>query len=584
MAAFPTCLGYLRKMVQPRTIIPKNGSIMNNLIYASALLVIPYSLFSLSENIDRAEGLFNEQLYQDAFSFYEQTLFSDSDPKNVQFALSRMASCQLELGEAKQALIYLGKMEKPDRALQAAAFLKLGKYTEIIANLEGQTLNPSSRLARALAYYQLGEKSLARADFELISDRSQPEFSVARLYLARIALSNGEIEKAALFLEEIKSEPIYEELTDELLLLLAINARESGHKAEALSLLNKLIEEYPSSPLLADAWYVKADCSLDPIHKKECLQHIYIYYPKSPLAPQAYFNHFSYQEYLQGKRSSIKHLQALPGLFPNSPLVISAYYLIGLDQIKDRLGDDSTVIRLKNFTGAIEAFEKVEAAFVELDEKKLLGKESPYYTQVRYKAALEKAKAHLAIAKEAKGSKSQIYSKYAITAFETLSLRLDKNPKMQDECDFGLSEAYLIQGDLEKADHCLTQLIMRHPVSGDGGYLLAKAYHQKGVISLQKNDFLSALENFRAAEGAAMNFSVDEKLGLWIQMGLAYENLNQLSDAMSLYSKVINEDAVSGLRIEAMQMRANLYEKQGRFELARKQREAVAKKGGKLWR
>ena len=49
---------------------------------------------------------------------------------------------------------------------------------------------------------------------------------------------------------------------------------------------------------------------------------------------------------------------------------------------------------------------------------------------------------------------------------------------------------------------------------------------------------------------------------------------------MKILSQVINEDAVSGLRLKAMYLRAEIYEEQGREELALKQLEALAKKGG----
>ena len=43
---------------------------------------------------------------------------------------------------------------------------------------------------------------------------------------------------------------------------------------------------------------------------------------------------------------------------------------------------------------------------------------------------------------------------------------------------------------------------------------------------------------------------------------------------------MINEDVASGLRLKAMLLRAEIYQQQGRRDLARKQLEAIAKKGG----
>ena len=49
---------------------------------------------------------------------------------------------------------------------------------------------------------------------------------------------------------------------------------------------------------------------------------------------------------------------------------------------------------------------------------------------------------------------------------------------------------------------------------------------------------------------------------------------------MMLLSKVINDNAISGLRLNAMYLRAEIYEQQGRHDLAIKQLEATAKKAG----
>ena len=49
---------------------------------------------------------------------------------------------------------------------------------------------------------------------------------------------------------------------------------------------------------------------------------------------------------------------------------------------------------------------------------------------------------------------------------------------------------------------------------------------------------------------------------------------------MWLLSQVINENAISGQRLKAMFLRAEVYELQGRKELAKKQLVALSLKGG----
>ena len=89
--------------------------------------------------------------------------------------------------------------------------------------------------------------------------------------------------------------------------------------------------------------------------KKEYLQQAYTQDAQSPYAPIAYFQFYSYREYMQGKRKAIKHLQAMPLLFPHHPLIISAYYLIGLNYKKDHLSEEGQILRRKDWTAAIDA-------------------------------------------------------------------------------------------------------------------------------------------------------------------------------------------------------------------------------------
>jgi Tfp pilus assembly protein PilF len=102
------------------------------------------------------------------------------------------------------------------------------------------------------------------------------------------------------------------------------------------------------------------------------------------------------------------------------------------------------------------------------------------------------------------------------------------------------------------------------------------------VIGIRKHRFLDALQCFgeakRANRGSFLN--TDQRLDLSIQEALCYIDLNKLDQAMLILSDVINDDAISSLRVKAMVLRAEVYEKQGRIELAKKQLEATANKGG----
>lgn len=108
-------------------------------------------------------------------------------------------------------------------------------------------------------------------------------------------------------------------------------------------------------------------------------------------------------------------------------------------------------------------------------------------------------------------------------------------------------------------------------------------WYEKGKLAQMEKEHEEALQSFINAEKAThehAELSPSEKLDLWIQQSICHQELNQLDNAMLLLSKVINDDVISPLRIKAMFLRAEIYELQGRPELAVKQLEAAARKGG----
>ncbi len=97
-----------------------------------------------------------------------------------------------------------------------------------------------------------------------------------------------------------------------------------------------------------------------------------------------------------------------------------------------------------------------------------------------------------------------------------------------------------------------------------------------------REDYVLALDYLKKADESAKGriLNTDQRLSLWIQKSECYRQLRDYDQAMRLLSQVVNEDAVSGLRVKAMLLRAEIYALQGRHELARKQLEATSSKGG----
>lgn len=375
-----------------------------------------------------------------------------------------------------------------------------------------------------------------------------------------------------------------------------------GEWQQADALFAFLLKDPTQAHSPGEAWFWRAHCADQQEQaelKQYYLQQAYSLDPDSPYAPAAFFSYYSYRDYMRGQRKAIKHLQAMPSMYPNHPLLISAHFLMGLDHKKDHLSEEGQVVRRKDLTAAIEAFQLAESTFDTLHAKNLIpAADLPYFIQVRYRAQLERAQANFSIALQSKGGKREIYLEYAEGVFQQL---IDDysvpHPLMKtwltDQPSYprGWAEAeyklalILIERGKENAGEKILDSSLKHyrEASVDQGYGPMRIWREKGRLAQKQKDQTKALDCFVKAEQMAadcLELSADEKLDLWIQQSLCCKELNQLDEAMLLLSKVINDDVISSLRIKAMFLRAEIYELQNRPELALKQLEAASRKGG----
>ena len=138
--------------------------------------------------------------------------------------------------------------------------------------------------------------------------------------------------------------------------------------AEADKTLHRLLENHAAAKKHRGQLLLLLAYSADLQHNKELKQHYlrrtFTEDPDSPAAPIAYFHLYSYADYVRGNRHVLKHLQAMPSLFPAlHPLLINAYYLIGLCHKKEQLSEEGQILRRKNTLSAIDAFHHAEIMF-----------------------------------------------------------------------------------------------------------------------------------------------------------------------------------------------------------------------------
>lgn len=478
---------------------------------------------------------------------------------------------------------------------------------------------PTAQIALALKYqalayaYQPGASNALQAwqilsgliknDSFLLTFEHPEEMYCLSAWIALHLADKEILKQARAFLRQnrakTKSTTFWNERYDKLEGILCLQL---GEWQQADNIFESFVQNPSYASSHGEAWFWRA-YSADQQHnstlKKEYLQQSYTQDPLSPYAPTAYFHFYSYREYMQGKRKAIKHLQAMPHIFPNHPLLISAYYLIGLHHKKDHHSEEGQLVRRKDLTTAIDAFQLAESSFDRLLEEHLIpSSELSYFIQIRYQSQLERALANLAIAQHSTGGKKQIYLEYAEEVFkqiiqdfkspETLANKAliptrSSYPKIWSEAEFQLAKTFEEKRVWKEAEIALnTSLEHYRQAQMAQSYGCMRIWYAKGKIAHQQMDEEAALRYFLEAEKAIKDFNLspNEKLDLWIQQSLCYKALNQMDQSMRLLSRVINDDVISPLRIKAMFLRAEIYELQGRPELAIKQLEATSRKGG----
>lgn len=279
-------------------------------------------------------------------------------------------------------------------------------------------------------------------------------------------------------------------------------------------------------------------------------------YLLSAYAPEAYFRIFPEKEYTLGSPPALNHLGELIKLFPQSAWAIAAHYYIG--QFSK---DESDAI--SHFENAILIFETLS--------KQLLGDPAlyNYFESMQIATLIELGR---------RGKEEHL--KKVISHLEEKFKKKESSPdnaSSYEEALYLLAEIYGSQNFFDLARKQLLSLVEWEQQNKLTSDFLIKAYIALAQGEQKMKKFKESLDWIDLAEkGATRSLLLEVR----IAKSALLKEMGRLDEAMMVLSKTINDSCASQVRIKAMFLRAELYELKQRHDLAIKQLEACAKKGG----
>lgn len=349
----------------------------------------------------------------------------------------------------------------------------------------------------------------------------------------------------------------------------------NGHYEKAQKAFCRLATEFPQSSQAPDAWFWAAEAAAlagdNPIPLR---RHVYEEYPSCPQAAEAYFRQYSYARYIEGGAEAIHHLKDFSSWFKDSPLEIVVYYLLGSHEEKLENARAAFDQALASFSRYQKSCQSPDSAYIYFYYHTMLELADRYLKEPIQNASLEECERVLC----------SLVADFEQPEHALASLLKHKSPYPTpfEEGEFKLVQCYLKQGKESSAQKKLHEMLQHYDGAGiRDGYYLSQVWLEQGRLAMRCEDYDTALNCFDIALSCTPSDQGDEhQLTLWLQQSACYREKKEYDLAMRLLSKVINAETASPLRLKAMYLRSEIYELEGRPELAIRQLEATAKKGG----
>ncbi len=508
-----------------------------------------------------AQTLYDQKAYAKAAPLYQHLLdaaydhgfpqsFSKQDFNRFLDTLSlRLASCYYLSANYEQAL-------------------------KILSNHNSN--NPSSCILRGLT-----EKKLQRYAAAVISFEKAPSTNDGALLEACICAYKApdiQYEKTLTlcdrFLQTHPESPFF----FEALLQKAIMLWQMNNHQDALKAFSELDSTFPNSKQ-RDKVLFYTGLTLNSLGLDSHAQFLEVCtnFPKSSYAAESYYRLFSEEQYESGDVQAIGHLKKMANSYAHTPYGILAAFFIAATDREACPQKGLSEAQTKTLYEIIEALDEAIYDGIQIAPSMPPKMRSAFYTHIA-KAEYEKIQCHFTLAN----------FKEVLSGCDTIKKTIShvapgqKAHLLWQNASFLKSRTLLLQGNERQAREELTNLL---------DYATHSNYEKSEPVVLALLELASAHARAGDQEKAftllnkAQALQIDEKNGellleILIAKSQLHHKMGELDKAMMLLSSVINEESASSLRIQAMFLRAEVYERKGRRDLAFRQLQTCAKKGG----
>lgn len=434
--------------------------------------------------------------------------------------------------------------------------------------------NTSSYALQAMAEKNRGDFAKALQHLEKIDAPNQNLLYEACLCAYKAKNPEKAAALSELFLQKHPKSPLYAEILFEK----AILAWQQDDHENAFYAFSQLKASYPDFSRLDAALFFMASMLKNTDPEARALYHEVVRrFPQSNYAPESYYRMYPEEMYLSCDIQAMGHLKKMPKAYAKSPFGVLALLCVARFEQEECPKNSVSASQVKTLTEIVAVRQEA------IEQGKMLMNDMPQKMRAIFWPHLMDAEYEQAQCYFTLGNFDNVRA-----ACETLKNTINqlaeetKPHLLWHKAAFLQSRTLLLQGKEAQAREELTNLIEYSAATGfEKSEPLALALIELADMKARDNDYDIAFLMLNKALTLQTTSTNDELLlEILIAKSQLHRKTGELDKAMILLSSVINDESASSLRIQAMFLRAEIYELKGRRDLAFRQLQTTAKKGG----